>query len=280
MASNDLIYIFQHGHGLITFTSVLTVVILDQWKIKFEPKYLLQAMLYSDALAFCFFYAGVGLGNTLSPCSQTYLGFISDLVWAAKDGFKNAYLVWKVLKVVSKFSKNLQLLMYSATGIVSFFLYILYMTQAYVLTGTCQGNGTVSITWTLILLYLYWFAVDFSVSVVFLWFLSSHVASSRLLSGRPSTATAAGTKGTPTALSRVLRRETFRVAFSTGLGFIVCILVVIQFITGLTIVYINGIIFTMAQHILILSTVNNKFSDEDSSATSSQGQTQTGTHKV
>ncbi|KAI9202367.1 uncharacterized protein BJ171DRAFT_476796 [Polychytrium aggregatum] len=291
MSTNQLLYIFQHGHGLITFTSVLTVVILDQWRIKFQPKYLLQTMLYTDALAFCFFYAGIGLGGSVSPCTQTYLGFISDLIWAAKDGFKHAYLVWKVLKVVTKYTRKTQLLMYSSAGMGSFVIYIAYMAQAYVLTGTCEGNGTVSITWTLILLYLYWFVVDFGVAVIFIWFLSKHIAASKLLTPRKASTPSATQSSSPAgSLNRVLHRETFRVTFSSGLGFIVCILVVIQFITGQPILYINGIIFTMAhpasdmhcpdssfdtpaQHILILSTVNNTFKDEEVSSHGTHSQT-------
>ncbi|KAI9197073.1 uncharacterized protein BJ171DRAFT_586326 [Polychytrium aggregatum] len=263
--SQTLLNSLNDAAGLVSFASLLTLGLLDAWKLSFSYRSLVQLMIYTDCIAFVLQYCAFSLADPtgVNSCNYNILMMMSDLVWVFKDAFKISYIVWRTLFVTNVTKGRSGLWTHvgvQLSGLFSVILYMLFNYSAYNGFNICGSANAVPASyrdWTRPLLYGYWVILDLVCTIALLTTIYKFSAFERDNSYNNG----------KSPLSKVIFRELTRVVITAGAGVAICGCTIVESIRGGgQILPLKALLFTLSQHVLLLSVMRYAPGSDDASS--------------
>ncbi|KAI9206762.1 uncharacterized protein BJ171DRAFT_485978, partial [Polychytrium aggregatum] len=234
--------------GFPSFCALLIIIILDRWMIHTKDfRSLVTLMVYCDCLAEILVWIAP-MWASASLCQTTWLYWASDMIFSFKDMFKFGFIAWRATLISCPRMRHARIVQitFAAAGL-SLLLYHAYIWTSYNLSGDCSGHASASgSAIALILLYGYWFLVEAAAAAAMIYTLrrAATLESRAKISAEENFA------------AKVMRKEAWRICWSTVLGSVVCGCAVAEFVNHRKYLYLKGSVFTISQFMLVLTLIN------------------------
>lgn len=259
--------------GLISFASLITLLLLDAWKVSFSYRSLVQLMIYFDCVAFVFKYYAQFIDYKLKGenIPAMWLLFTAECLWLFKDVCKNSYIVWRTM-FVANVSKNPNGNGHIHIGVwffggLSAALYSWYLVANYswLFAGIKKPEAAPS-NLPVVTLYMYWTILDIVCTSFLIQTIRKYSAFEK-----------ASNVQSKLPLSRVVQREIFRVIVTAGLSAVVSFFTILR-VTSVGTQWwqqfpFRALFFAISQHVLLLSVMRyTQAASEESAHSPPQGQ--------
>ncbi|KAI9204920.1 uncharacterized protein BJ171DRAFT_474743 [Polychytrium aggregatum] len=277
--------------GFPSFCSLIIIIILDRYKIKFNDfKFLVTLMVYFDCVGLLVNWA-TPMWATATICQSTWLNWVGDMIYSGKDtlwmfdrdgvasrqfgsfvlgeeylmdAFRCGFIAWKALlisqphmtpKLVSRLTITVMIL--------SFLLYQTFIWTTYSFSGQYQARDEPSMSAALTMEQDWITAMGSAISLVILymyWFsieVSSAIAMVYTLRmGVKIELLAHGTEENR-FVARVLYKETWRICWATLLESTVSGCAIAELVNQRKYLYLKGCLFTLSQFMLVLTMIDS-----------------------
>ncbi|KAI9209382.1 uncharacterized protein BJ171DRAFT_116618 [Polychytrium aggregatum] len=236
--------------GVVSITSLCTIIFLNSWRISFNYRSLLRLMVYTDCVAWVFDF--LSLTYLPDTCPGWTFQVLSNVVWCIKDTFKFTYIVWRTIYTFSATRQDIDPIWVHigsmGAGIVSFVLYAVFMAFYYSGFRQCTAVDEESAQIPLLVLYVYWLMVDVVCTLSIIWTVY-RIAYPKTMGQHKSQM-----QHLRNSLMKSITRELKRLVITAGLGSFICGAKLYEiFHSGPPILNIKNTLFTLSQHVLVLS---------------------------